>query len=512
MPSETFISLIQNAFNKFAKRDALRFYRQGKLETCLTFEKLNLDTNQMAHYFLEQGVKKGDRVILFMDKSLLFVIAHLALQKIGVICVPLNPGFTPREISYFLKDASPVMALSGVEQGRRIQQVNPQLPLIVSDSDIPYHQVTFFRSCKSDDLINEPLPSDPGLIIYTSGTTGKPKGAVLTQGNLFHDCQNILETWAIQSEDTLCHALPLFHIHGLCFALHTCLAAGAKSVLLNSFDTASVITVLSNREGQDVCTMFMAVPAMYTRLVNKMGETRGRFNHLRLITSGSAPLLIKDFKQLTSVFGQKPVEREGMSETGMNFSNPVTGTQKPGSIGLPLPSVQVRVVNPETLTDVETGQIGEFWLKSPSITPGYWEKPDETRKAFSSGWFRTGDLGYMDQDGYYYLTDRMKNIIISGGENISPMEVETVINQLDDIAESAVVGIPDDQWGEKVVAAIVLKNENRVTEAVIQDHCKANLHRWKCPKQIRFVKALPKNTMGKILRDKVSLLFAGTPS
>ena len=513
MSSNTLISRIQNTCLKYANKEALRFYRHGELETQLTYQQLNQDSNQMAHHLLGLGVNKGDRIILLIEKSVLFVVSHLALQKIEAICVPLNPGFKSSEISYFLDDATPSWVIAGTEQGKILQKINPGIPLTTIDPDTPYKQLTFFRSATTDELTINNLPADPGLIIYTSGTTGKPKGAVLTQENLFQDCKNIQEIWAIKSDDVLCHALPLFHIHGLCFALHTCLASGATILLLDTFDAGVVINMLSNKIRPDVCTLFMAVPAIYNKLIgyNKLEkeikDNLVNFDHLRLITSGSAPLLIKDFKQIEHVFGQEPVEREGMSETGMNFSNPITKTKKPGSIGLPLSKVQVRVVDHETLTDVKGGKTGEFWLKSLAITPGYWEKPDETKKTFSDDWFRTGDLGYVDKDGYYFLTDRIKNIIISGGENISPKEIESIIDQLYEIMESAVVGIPDDQWGEKVVAAVVLKKEGSISEHRIIDQCKKHLHSWKCPKQIVFVKVLPKNTMGKILRDKVRLLF-----
>jgi len=204
----------------------------------------------------------------------------------------------------------------------------------------------------------------------------------------------------------------------------------------------------------------------------------------------------------------QPVEREGMSETGMNFSNPVRGVRKPGSIGLPFPDLQVRIVNPETLQDVARGGTGEIWLKGPAVTPGYWQNPGETAKSFMDGWFRTGDLGRVDEKGYYYLTDRLKHIIISGGENISPKEVEAVINRAEGVVESSVVGIADEQWGEKVVAAVVAKPGSEVSSQSVQAFCKQHLHNWKCPKEVVLVNAIPRNTMGKVLKEEVKKLFA----
>jgi malonyl-CoA/methylmalonyl-CoA synthetase len=238
-----------------------------------------------------------------------------------------------------------------------------------------------------------------------------------------------------------------------------------------------------------------------------LGDERVDFDHMRLWTSGSAPLLPQDFERIYKTFGKEPVEREGMSETGMNFSNPLRDKRKPGSIGYPLPDLAVRIVNPDTGADVEPGQTGEIWLKGPAVTPGYWRKPEETAKTFVQDWFRTGDLGRIDEDGYYYLTDRIKHIIISGGENISPKEIEVVVNQLEDVVESSVVGIPDEKWGEKVVAAVVRKPASNIKSKEIRAHCKNHLHDWKCPKEVVFVKELPRNTMGKVLKEEVKNIF-----
>jgi malonyl-CoA/methylmalonyl-CoA synthetase len=231
-----------------------------------------------------------------------------------------------------------------------------------------------------------------------------------------------------------------------------------------------------------------------------------------LWTSGSAPLLVKDFEKINRAFGKAPVEREGMSETGMNFSNPLQAKKKPGSIGLPLPGLEVRIVNPVTFQDVKPGETGEIWLKGPAVTPGYWQKPEETAKAFVNGWFRSGDLGRKDDEGYYYLTDRLKHIIISGGENISPKEVESVINRFEGVAESSVIGLPDDQWGEKVAAAVVTRPEFKGKPEDIRQFCKQHLHNWKCPKEILLVETLPRNTMGKVLKEELKKLFADKPA
>jgi malonyl-CoA/methylmalonyl-CoA synthetase len=492
---------------KQENKKAITFLRNGKIETEISYLQLHQDSNRMARTFQESGVKKTDRVILCIQKSLIFVIAHLALQKIGAIAVPLNPGFKKSEMDYLLQDAEAKIILAESGKARLIKEINSDLTTLIVDSRKPYRDIDFFRSAPEEYTRVEIEPKDPGLIIYTSGTTGKPKGAILTQENLVHDAKNIINIWEIGETDVLCHALPLFHVHGLCFALHTSLLAGAQIVMLDQFSPEKVINVLAKKEGESDCTVFMAVPSMYGKLMDYLADRKLGFEHMRLWTSGSAPLLPKDFKRVTETFGKEPVEREGMSETGMNFSNPLRGERKPGSIGYPLPNLAVRIVDPATGTDVQPGQTGEIWLKGPSVTPGYWRKPQETASAFEKGWFRTGDLGNVDKDGYYYLTDRIKHIIISGGENISPKEVEVVINQLADVVESSVVGIADEKWGEKVVAAVVTKADANIKPEEIRAHCKKYLHDWKCPKEVVFVRELPRTTMGQVLKEEVKNIF-----
>ncbi len=488
-------------------KKAISFLRGGVLETELSYRELNQDSSRMANALLEMGVGKGDRVILYLPKSLGFIIAHLAFQKIGAVAVPLSPGFKQSEMDYLYEDTEAKLVVAGSEQETIMRSIDSNLNIVVIGTEKPYQDLDFFRSASDTVPPADIEPEDVGLIIYTSGTTGKPKGALLTHRNLVHDARNIINIWEITESDVLCHALPLFHVHGLCFALHTALMAGSHVFLLDSFSPENVIEVLAKREGEYACTVFMGVPAMYGKLMDYVEDRKLDFEHIRLWASGSAPLLVKDFERAKRVFGKEPVEREGMSETGMNFSNPLKGSRKPGSIGLPLPDLQVRIVDPETFTDVVPGQTGEIWIKGPAVTPGYWRKPDETAKAFEKGWFRTGDLGRVDEDGYYYLTDRLNHIIISGGENISPKEVETIINQVEGVVESSVVGVPDEKWGEKVAAAVVTKPGAQVNAEEIQRFCREHLHNWKCPKEIVFRKELPKNRMGKVLKEEIKEFF-----
>ena len=507
MAAESIKDLLAASCLTGKEKKAISFLRNGQLETEISYDQLHRDSNRLAHELQKLGIQKTDRVILWIQKSLIFVMAHLALQKIGAISVPLNPGFKKSEMDYLVKDADAKLILAEPDRQSLIKEIDPDLTALIVDTRAAYQDIDFFRSAPEEFSPVEIKAHDPGLIIYTSGTTGKPKGAVLTQKNLAHDAKNIIHIWEIGKTDVLCHALPLFHVHGLCFALHTALIAGAHIVMLDQFSPEQVVATLARKEQQNACTVFMAVPAMYNKLMDYLGERKPDFAHMRLWTSGSAPLLPSDFERVQAVFGKQPVEREGMSETGMNFSNPLRGQRKPGSIGLPLPDLEVRVVNPETGLNVDPGQTGEIWLKGPAITPGYWRKPEETARAFDEGWFKTGDLGRVDPDGYYYLTDRIKHIIISGGENVSPKEVEIVINRLEGVVESSVVGVPDEKWGERVVAAVVTRPDSHIKPEDIRAHCKNHLHDWKCPKEVAFVKALPRNTMGKVLKEEVKKFF-----
>jgi len=508
MANQCLKDLFEASCKRQGGKTAISFLRDGKEETVISYMDLDRDANRLANTLSDWGVNTGDRVILFMPKSLFFVVAFLALQKIGGIAVPLNPGFKKAEMSYLVNDAEASLILTGKDQKPLIEEVAPDTVLAEIDTRMPYQEVELFKAAPEPPPEVDLSPADTALIIYTSGTTGDPKGAMLTHQNLVHDALNIIHVWEIAESDVLCHALPLFHVHGLCFALDTSLIAGSKIIMLDAFSPEQVVGVLANKDPEHRCTVFMAVPAMYGRLIQTAQGRDLDFEHVRLWTSGSAPLLAKDFDRIRDVFRKEPVEREGMSETGMNFSNPVRGKRKPGSIGLPLPKLEVRIVDPETFNDVPQGDEGEIWIRGPAISPGYWRKSQETANAFQDGWFRTGDLGRVDEEGYYFLTDRIKHIIISGGENISPKEIENVINQIPGVMESSVVGIPDEKWGEKVVAAVVKQSDSPIRASEVEAACKQNLHKWKCPKEVAFVAELPKNTMGKVLKEDVKKLFS----
>ncbi|MBL0731808.1 MAG: AMP-binding protein, partial [Desulfosarcina sp.] len=348
MKNNSLNSFFLDNFSKHGNKTALTFFRGDSVETEISYKELIQDSKSMAGALIDLGIEKGDRVILYLDKSVFFVIAHLALQRLGAVTVPLNPGFKKNEMSYFIEDTEAKLILSGISHEKIIKEINPEIKTLAINTAIPYQDLDLFGPASIMVTDPETKPDDPGLIIYTSGTTGKPKGAVLTQRNLIYDADNIIKTWKISESDVLCHALPLFHVHGLCFALHTAMIAGSHVLMPDGFSPENVINLLSKKEGRHVCSIFMAVPPMYVKMMDFIGSRRYDFSHMRLWTSGSAPLLAKDFERIKALFGQEPVEREGMSETGMNFSNPLQGIRKPGSIGLPLPGLEVRIVNLET--------------------------------------------------------------------------------------------------------------------------------------------------------------------
>jgi len=505
--SETLAQIFDQTALRLDGKEAVLFLRKGRLESNITYPSLRHIANRVANGLVQRGLKKGERVILFMPKCVEQMVLHLGIQKVGAISVILNPGFKKEEMSYFLNDTDAKIVVAGKKEEALIRSIGEKRLIISIDAEAPFDEKRLFPSSPADLIQSARSPDDPAILIYTSGTTGQPKGAILTQQNLIQDARNIIQIWEINETDVLCHALPLFHVHGLCFALHTSLITGAKMVMLDEFSAETVIDLLSQKEGRLACTVFMGVPTMYLRMIEVTERERRDFSHIRLLASGSAPLLPKDFERIKQFFGKEPLEREGMSETGMNFSNPLRGTKKPGSIGLPLPNVEVRIVNPETRQDVTLGEVGEIWLKGPNVTPGYWRKPKETEATFSNGWFKTGDLGKRDEDGYYYITDRLKHIIISAGENISPKEIESVINRHQEISESCVVGIPDEKWGERVVAAVIPKPGVTPTAKEIKDHCKSHLLDWKCPKDVFFLIELPRNRMGKVMKEEVVKLF-----
>lgn len=454
-----------------------------------------------------KGVEPGDRVAIQLPKCLPFIYLHLAAMRLGAVSLPLNPGYPPRELAYFLADAEAKVLFA--DFGAR----EAALPLLAG---LPALKACVFLDCHDDDqfetlvrvhtptdLAAYPLPRDPDatcLMIYTSGTTGLPKGAELTHGNLSANLDSLQAAWGWESKDILLHVLPIFHVHGLVVALHGALHAGATTIMPVRFEPAATLDMLERRR----CTVFMAVPTIHRRLVEAPNAHTVDLSHMRLLTSGSDRLPDDLFLQFRATFGHTLLERYGMSETIMLTSNPLQGERRVGSVGLPLPGVEVRIVDPETEAPVADGAVGEVQVRGANVCKGYWRQPDKTAAAFTpDGWFRTGDLGMCEPDGYYMLKGRSKDLIISGGYNVYPPEVELVLTDHPAVAAAAVIGCPDDTWGERVVALVVLRPGVAVDEAELLAHCRERLVNYKAPKRVVVVEDLPRNAMGKVQKAQL---------
>ena len=460
-----------------------------------------------------KGVTPGDRVALQLPKCPAFVYLHLAIMRLGAISLPLNPGYPQRELAYFLEDAEVRLLIAGGEARNVVLPLLRQLPTL--------HECVFV-GCDGEDgferLIAPYQPADAAaialpagpdatcLMIYTSGTTGRPKGAELTHGNLTANLASLHEAWGWRNDDVLLHVLPLFHIHGLLVALHGALHAGATALLMTRFEPGHALDLLVNRP----CSVFMAVPTIHRRLVDAPAAAGVSLRHLRLITSGSDRLPDELFAQFEARFGVRLLERYGMSEAGMILSNPLHGERRVGSVGLPLPGVAVRIVDPETEAPLPDGVVGEVQVRGANVCKGYWRQPEKSAAAFTpEGWFRTGDLGVREADGYFTLKGRAKDLIISGGYNVYPPEVELVLAEHTAVEASAVIGCPDAEWGERVVAIVARRAGSRVDEAGLIAHCRARLAAYKAPRRIIFVDALPRNALGKVQKAQLRSTFCG---
>ena len=468
----------------------------------ISYGQLEVTVQHTIAYLQSLGVEAGDRIALQLPKCLEFIYLHLAVMRLGAISLPLNPAFPATELSYFLSDSEAKLLFVDAQAKSRVQLIRNDLPalqaVIFLQPELPGD---FDSHLQEVDAVGEdlrPLPDDANataLMIYTSGTTGRPKGAELTHGNLTANLDALHTAWGWQANDVLLHVLPIFHTHGLMVALHGALNAGATAVLLPEFDARLTLDTLIKHP----CSVFMAVPTIHQRLLSVPDAAEYDLSHMRLMTSGSARLPDDVFQRYQQTFGYTLLERYGMTETGMNLSNPYQGERRMGSVGLPLPSVEARIVNSETGEPLPDGEVGEVQIRGPHVFKQYWRQPEKTASAFSAdGWLRTGDLGLREPNGYFTLKGRAKDLIISGGFNIYPPEVELVLAEHSEVAESAVIGCPDVDWGERVVAVIVLlPNSNPTAEGII-NYCRQHLAAYKSPKEVLFVESLPRNAMGKI--------------
>jgi malonyl-CoA/methylmalonyl-CoA synthetase len=485
--------LFQN-IDTYPDKVALEFIQARGIRT-VSYQDLGQQVTQVAAYLQHLGVGAGDRVAIQLSKSLEFIYLHLAAMRLGAISLPLNPAFPAGELEYFLSDSEAKVLFAD----RYMQAaLRPMLTGLAT-----LHHAVFIDDGQSFELsettqLLPPLATQPeatALMIYTSGTTGRPKGAELSHRNLTANLTALHEAWQWQPQDTLLHVLPIFHTHGLMVALHGALNAGASVTLLEKFDARETLELLVTQR----FSVFMAVPTIHSRLLEAASDKIYDFSFMRLITSGSAGLAENVFAGFQKTFNVTLLERYGMTETGMNLSNPYQGERRPGSVGKPLPGVKARIVDPASETPLVDGEVGEVQIQGDHVFKGYWRQPEKTAAAFSSdGWLRTGDLGLRDQDGYYYLKGRSKDLIISGGFNVYPPEVERVLAEHPAVAASAVIGCPDTDWGEQVVAAVQLYSGAKLSETALIAFCREHLASYKVPKVVIFLADLPRNAMGKV--------------
>lgn len=465
----------------------------------LTAGALEERSRTVAGGFLAAGLAPGDRVAISAPASVDAVVAYVGALRAGLVVVPVNTAYRQGEVAHIVGDAAPRAAVvDDRERGAWVTAASAG-PVLVSGVDAP---VPVVRGGEAVDLPRRG-PGDPGLLIYTSGTTGRPKGALLSHGNLVAGIEALRLAWRWSPDDRLTHALPLFHLHGLGAGIHGTLHAGASVLLRPRFDPADVTG--SARESG--ATLFFGVPTMYTRLAAHPGLAG--LGGLRLCVSGSAPLPPDVFAAVEAGSGQATLERYGATETMLTVSNPYDGERRPGTVGFPLPGVELRLAGAGAASGGGGGVgRGEVEVRGPTVFGGYWGRPDATAEAFTAdGWFRTGDIGALDDDGYLHIVGRSKELIISGGYNVYPREVEEALRDHPAVAEVAVAGVPDDAWGETVTAWVVPAAATGAggpaDEAAILAHARALLAPYKCPKAVRFVDALPRNALGKVLRHEL---------
>jgi malonyl-CoA/methylmalonyl-CoA synthetase len=483
--------------------------------TTVTYSELEANVVQTMALLAAKGVTAGDRVALQLPKCLPFVYLYLATMRLGAICLPLNTGYPPRELAYFLADAEARLLFADERSRAAVEPLLPDLPSLAEcvflDCGDNKAFATLLAEYDPTAAAALPTPADAGatcLMIYTSGTTGRPKGAELTHGNLSANLDALHTAWGWRNDDLLLHVLPIFHVHGLLVALQGSLHAGATTILHAKFDPLQTLRTLQDRR----CTVFMAVPTIHRRLVDVPNAAQFDLSHMRLITSGSDRLPDELFVQFQQTFGHTLLERYGMSETIMLLSNPLHGERRVGSVGLPLPGVEARIVDPQDETPLGIGQVGEVQVRGPNVCKGYWRQPDKTAAAFTpDGWFRTGDLGLAEPDGYYTLKGRSKDLIICGGYNVYPPEVELALAEHPAVAASAVIGCPDAEWGERVAAVVVLQPGTTVAAAELIEFCRARLAHYKAPRQVRFVPDLPRNAMGKVQKADLRRELCAAP-
>lgn len=479
----------------------------------LSYGDAHRRTGQLANLFASIGIGPGDRIAIQAEKSVEALLTYLAALRAGAVYLPLNTAYTAAELAYFLGDACPSLFLCRSQDRTSMAALCAKTGVaacLTLDSDGGGELAA--AADRQPERFADVEAADDTLaaILYTSGTTGRSKGAMLSHGNLRSNAQTLCSLWQFSRGDRLLHALPIFHTHGLFVATNTTICAGSAMIFLPRFDVFELVRLMPQ------ATVLMGVPTFYTRLLAAPGFTSVLTSHMRLFVSGSAPLSAETHKSFAARTGHAILERYGMTETNMNTSNPYDGARIPGSIGLPLPDVAVRIADAETGRTLPQGDVGVIEVRGPNVFKGYWQMPEKTAEEFRpDGFFITGDLGLVDERGYFHIVGRAKDLIISGGFNIYPAEVEAEIDALPGVAESAVIGVGHPDLGEAVVA-IVCSQDNEPDECQILTALQDRLARFKLPRRVIFVQELPRNTMGKVqkmlLRETYGEIFAGRAS
>lgn len=477
----------------------------------ITYAEAFAEAGRFANALRALGVGVGDRVAVQVEKSPEVVLLVLGCLRAGAIFLPLNTAYTPAELAYFVEDAQPALFVCDPKAREQVGELAQARGCAAVETLDAAGGGTLREkaSAASPDFADaERGPDDLAAILYTSGTTGRSKGAMLSHENLASNARTLRDLWRFTRDDVLLHALPTFHTHGLFTATNTILSAGASMLFLPKFDPDEILALMPR------ATTMMGVPTFYVRLLQHPGLTREATAHMRLFVSGSAPLLAETHTAFCERTGHAILERYGMTETNMNTSNPYDGDRVPGTVGFPLPGVDLRVVDPERGTGLEQGEIGMIEVRGPNVFKGYWRNPEKTAAEFrADGFFVTGDLGKIDARGYVHIVGRGKDLVITGGYNVYPKEVETEIDLLPGVIESAVFGVAHPDFGEGVTAAVVAKPGAELSEEAVRAALAERLARFKQPKRVIFLAELPRNTMGKVqknvLRERYKDLFAG---
>ena len=465
----------------------------------LTYGQMAALTRRLAAALASLQVAPGDRVVAQVEKSAEAVALYLGCLRLGATFVPLNTAYTFAELEYFLGDAAPTVAVVRPNDRQQVQQIAGRCGVRHVET-LDERGGGSLLQIEASSAATSSHPHDPSALaalLYTSGTTGRSKGAMLTRANLASNALTLAQAWQFTSRDVLLHALPIFHVHGLFVAINTVLASGSSMLFLPKFDADQVIRLLPR------ASVLMGVPTFYTRLLQHPALSRERVGNVRLFVSGSAPLLAETHREFQSRTGHAILERYGMSETLMNTSNPYRGERIPGSVGPALPGVEVRIADPESgqpLLDADA--IGMIEVRGPNVFSGYWRMPEKTAAEFrEDGFFITGDLGKRDAGGYIYIVGRGKDLIITGGYNVYPIEVELEIDALPGVVESAVIGVPHADFGEAVTAVVVARQGAALDAAAMRGALEQRLAKFKVPKRIVLLEELPRNTMGKVQKS-----------